>query len=97
MPVDVSVIRRRDLPKWFKRLPDALPEEQVRELRAVAGRPSTWRRTEKLVVKQWSRYGTKRTYVNTAEGKTLRYRDELTGEVFVEDAKDLERVRGAVE
>lgn len=34
MPPDVSVIRRRDLPKWFKRLPAALPSEQVKELRA---------------------------------------------------------------
>lgn len=52
MPSDVSVIRRRDLPKWFKRLLAALPEEQVRELKKVAGRASTWRPAEKLVVKQ---------------------------------------------
>lgn len=34
--------------------------------------------------------------MNTAEGKTLGWRDELTDEVHAEDPKDLERVRGAL-
>lgn len=48
------------------------------------------------MVGAWSRYGKKRTYVNTAEGKTLGWRDELTGEVHVQDARDLESMRGAL-
>lgn len=97
-PPDVSVIRRRDLPKWFRRMPAVLPAEQVKALQAVAGRPATWRPAppaEELVLKAWSRYGKKRIYVNTVDGKTLGYRDELTGEVHVEDPKDLERVVGS--
>ena len=99
MPVDVSVIRRNDLPKWFRRLPKALPEDQVKELQRVAGRPATWRPpapAESLVVKAWSRGKTKRLYVNDAEGKTLGYRDEVTGRVFVDDPKDVGCVREAL-
>jgi len=98
-PAHVSVIQAAAVPNCFKRLPVVLPEAQLKELQRVAGRPATWRPpepAEKLVVKSWSRYGKKRTYVNDAAGKTLGYRDELTGEVHVEDAKDLERVRGAL-
>lgn len=98
MPVDVSVVRRKDLPKWFRRLPKALPEAQVKELQRVAGRPATWRPPvpkEELVLKAWTRGKTKRLYVNDVKGKTLGYRDELTGRVFVDDPKDVGRVRGA--
>lgn len=48
------------------------------------------------MLKSWSRYGKKRTYVNDAQGKKLGYRDEITGRVFVEDPKDVGRVRGAL-
>lgn len=98
LPPDVSVIRRSDLPKWFRRLPPVLPEEQVKKLKSVAGRPATWRPPvpEELVLKAWSRYGKKRTYVNDAHGKTLGYRDEMTGQVSVEDPKDEGRVREAL-
>jgi hypothetical protein len=48
-------------------------------------------------VKKWSQYGKKRLYVNDAAGKTLGYRDELTGEIHVQDANDLEEVEGALE
>lgn len=99
MPTDVSVIRRRDLPTWFNRQLAALPVDQVKELQRVAGRPATWTPpppAEELVLKPWSRYGKKRTYVNDAQGKTLGYRDELTGRVFVDDPKDVGRVRGAL-
>lgn len=97
-PPDVSVIRRRDLPKWFLKLPDALDDQQVKELMRVAGRPSTWKPSSagvepSLSVKRWSRYGKTRLYVNNAEGKTLGYRDEGTGEIHVDDEKDLERVK----
>jgi hypothetical protein len=95
------VIRRRDLPKWFRRLPSPLSAEAVAELKRVAGRPATWRpravAAEELVLKSWSRYGKKRTYVDTPEGKNLGYRDELTGEVFAETANALKRVKGALE
>lgn len=75
-----------------------LSQDQVRTLKAVAGRPSTWSSPviEELVVKPWSRYGRKRTYVNDLQGKTLGYRDELTGQVVVDDPKE-GRVRGALE
>lgn len=99
-PPDGSVIRRRDVPVWFTRQPAGLPEVQVKELQRVTGRPPTWNPpppAEELMLKTWSRYGKKRTYVNDLQGKTLGYRDELTGQVFVEDPKDVGRVREAVQ
>lgn len=98
---DVDVIRRRDLPKWFTRLPEVLGKAQTQDLMAAAGRPSTWKpappvEQTALSVKAWSRHGKKRLYVNDAAGKTLGYRDEITGEVHVTDERDLDRVRAAL-
>jgi hypothetical protein len=98
---DVDVIGRRDLPKWFTRLPEVLGKAQAKELMAAAGRPSTWRpappvQQTALSVSTWSRYGKKRLYVNDAAGKTLGYRDEITGEVHVTDERDFDRVRAAL-
>jgi hypothetical protein len=46
-PDDVWVVRRRDIPKAFQRLTTVLPDERVRELQRVAGRPSTWRAAQR--------------------------------------------------
>jgi hypothetical protein len=40
---------------------------------------------EALVVRPWKRYGKDRSYVGTASGSTLGYRDNETGLVHVED------------
>jgi hypothetical protein len=100
-PPDVSVIRRRDLPKWFLQLPVVLQEPQAKELMRVAGRPSTWKPSQaqqylSLTVKKWSRYGKKRLYVNDSSGKALGYRDELTGQIHVDHPKDFDRLKGAL-
>lgn len=99
-PTDVDVIRRRDLPKWFLRLPERLPSTQAREIMRVAGRPSTWKpeaaSEPSLTLKTWNRYGKKRLYVNDISGKTLGYRDELTGEIHVAEGGDLARVEDAL-
>ena len=90
-PSDVSVIRRRDLPKWFKKLPEIHTQPEVDELRRVATEPLTWR--PRLTVTSWSKYGKKRLYVNDTEGRTLGYRDELTGDIHPNDPNDLERMQ----
>jgi hypothetical protein len=101
-PTDVSVIGRRDVPKWFLRLPVVLPDPQAKELKRVAGRPSTWNPSlavtkPSLKVGKWSRYGKRRLYVNDSAGKALGYQDELTGHIHVDDARDFDRVKGALE
>lgn len=95
-PPDVAVIRRRDLPKWFERQNPELSVDEAERLMRVAGRPSTWRPSEQLVVRTWNRYGKKRLYVNDATGNTLGYRDEATGNIHVNNEADLERVRRAL-
>lgn len=101
-PADVDVIKRKDLPKWFLKLPEQLSKQTVSELMRVAGRPSTWKPAPvvsepTLSVKRWSRYGKTRLYVNDCNGKTLGYRDEATNEIHVGDSADLQRVGEALE
>lgn len=100
-PSDVHVVRRRDLPKWFLRRPPELPEDRLRNLMRVAGRPSTWRPSASvsepaLSLKPWSRHRLKRLYVNDRDGKSLGYRDEVTGEIHANDPSDLERLTAAL-
>lgn len=42
-PPDVDVIRRRDLPKWFKRQDQVLSRLEAMQVMQVAGRPATWK------------------------------------------------------
>ena len=95
VPEDVSVVDHRKLVKWLGAQPHVLDDSKARGLMRVAGRPSTWR-PPKLTVRAWSRYGKKRLYVNDGDGKTLGYRDELTGEVHAHEACDLQRVTQAL-
>ncbi|MBA2726389.1 MAG: NERD domain-containing protein [Actinobacteria bacterium] len=100
-PAGVAVIRRRDLPKWFTKLPRTLSDQELRLLRRVAGRPSTWAgghvAEPSLSVTKWNRYGKRRLYVNDSGGKSLGYRDEVDGKIHVEDPKDRERVIKALQ
>lgn len=100
-PPDIDVIRRRDLPRWFLRLPGVLQESQAKALMRAAGRPSTWTppsppKDLSLTVKAWNRYGKKRLYVNDGAGKSLGYLDELTGEVHAQDEADIDRIKAAL-
>ena len=99
-PVDVFVVRRKDLPKWFLRLPPRLARDQMRELMRAAGRPSTWKSSSpgqpSLTVKPWNRHGLKRLYVNDPTGKSLGFRDEVSGEIHVSNPADRERVTAAL-
>lgn len=99
-PPDVSVVRRKDLPKWFLRLPARLADEEMRTLMQMAGRPSTWypspQSERTLSVKPWNRHGLKRLCVNDATGKSLGFRDERTGHIHANDAADLERITAAL-
>lgn len=97
-PPDVIVIRRKDLPKWFLNRPVTLQESEAKELRRIAGRPSTWKpkptaAEPALSVTRWSGYGKTRLYVNDSDGNTLGYRDEATGQIHVNDPGDHERVK----
>ena len=100
-PSDVHVVRRRDLPKWFLRRPAELSADQARDLMRVAGRPSTWTPSREVVqpalsLKPWNRRGLKRIYVNDPSGKSVGYRDEVTGEIHANDPSDLGRVTAAL-
>src|SRR4051812_35469943 len=44
----------------------------------------------------WNRYGKRRTYVNDADGTSLGYRDEATGEVHVAVSARADDVRRAL-
>lgn len=100
VPADVSVVRRKDLPKWFLRLPPVLSDDQMRDIMRAAGRPSTWRPPPTtqpvLTVKAWNRHGLKRLYVNDSTGKSLGFRDEATGQVHAKNPTDLERITKAL-
>lgn len=100
-PPDVEVVRRRDLPKWFLRRPSELPEDRLRDLMRVAGRPSTWRPSTTVIelglsLKPWARHGLKRLYVNGPNGESLGYRDEVTGDIHANNPSDLERLTAAL-
>ena len=100
-PPDVHVVQRRDLPKWFLRRPPGLPEDQLRDLMRVAGRPSTWRPSTGVIepglsLKPWARHGLKRLYVNAPNGESLGYRDEVTGDIHANNPSDLERLTAAL-
>lgn len=95
-PPDVSVVPCNDLPTWFLRLGREVPDDRMRAVMRAAGRPSTWRpsspKEPTLSVKPWSRYGLKRLYVNDPSGKSLGFRDELTGRIHANDPADLDRI-----
>lgn len=42
MPDDVMVLDRMDVPRWFKRRPAVLSQEQAEAVYAVARRSDTW-------------------------------------------------------
>ncbi|HZA40717.1 MAG TPA: nuclease-related domain-containing protein [Actinomycetota bacterium] len=99
-PAEVSVVRRKDLLKWFLSLPPRLAEDRVQALMHAAGRPSTWTPLSPsepaLSLKPWNRHGLKRLYVNDPSGKSLGFRDEKTGRIHANDPADLDRITAAL-